>query len=80
MIELTEQQQEGLRKGQPIRLRDPRTNQTYVLMRAEDFDRLKESFYDDSPWTDEERDALAWEAGGTAGWDEMDEYNHYGEG
>ena len=31
--------------------------------------------YDDSPWTAEERDALAWEAGKHAGWEEMDEYD-----
>jgi hypothetical protein len=39
------------------------------------YDRLKG--YDDSPWTDEERDALAWEAGQSAGWDDMDDYDHY---
>jgi hypothetical protein len=39
------------------------------------YDRLTE--YDDSPWTAEEMDALAWEAGQSAGWDEMNEYNHY---
>ena len=31
--------------------------------------------YDDSPWTAEERDALAWEAGKHAGWDDMGEYD-----
>jgi hypothetical protein len=31
--------------------------------------------YDDSPWTAEERDALAWEAGKHAGWEDMDEYD-----
>jgi hypothetical protein len=33
--------------------------------------------YDDSPWTDEEMEFLAWEAGKLAGWEEMDEYDNY---
>ncbi len=34
---------------------------------------------DDSPWTEEEADALAWEASQLAGWNDsrMDEYNEY---
>jgi hypothetical protein len=31
--------------------------------------------YDDSPWTSEELDALAWETGNLAGWDDMCEYD-----
>ena len=31
--------------------------------------------YDDSPWTAAERDALAWEAGRHAGWQDMSEYD-----
>lgn len=31
--------------------------------------------YDDSPWTPEELQALAWEAGRRTGWEEMDEYD-----
>jgi hypothetical protein len=31
--------------------------------------------YDDSPWTREELHALAWEAGKSLGWDDMDEYD-----
>jgi hypothetical protein len=43
-------------------------------------ERMEGLLYDDSPWTDEERDALAWDAGRPAGWDGMDEYDHYAEG
>src|SRR4051794_7455116 len=43
------------------------------------YDRMKELLYDDSPWTDEEMDALAWEAGQHAGWGDMDEYDNYPE-
>jgi hypothetical protein len=45
---------------------------TLLRLRAE---RLMESEYDDSPWTSQEREALAWEAGKSAGWEDMDEYD-----
>lgn len=35
----------------------------------------KEGEYDDSAWTREELQALAWEAGKQAGWEDMDEYD-----
>jgi hypothetical protein len=63
MIELTEQQRQELDGPGPARARDPQTNQTYVLVPAEVYQRLIELDYDDSPWTDEEMDLLAEEAG-----------------
>ncbi len=62
VIELTEQQLQAIENSEatsPRRI-DP---------------RLKEGEYDDSPWTREELEALAWEAGRQAGWDDMDEYD-----
>jgi hypothetical protein len=32
--------------------------------------QLKEEEYDGSPWTREEREAVAWEAGKQAGWED----------
>ncbi|MCI0461620.1 MAG: hypothetical protein L0Z62_32115 [Gemmataceae bacterium] len=61
MIELTQEQRRELQGPEPIVI-DPETNQAYVLVRREVYERLKE-LYDDSPWTDEEMDALAEEAG-----------------
>ena len=59
MIELTEDQQHAVATDpEPCRLVNPRTNQTYVLIRAELYERLKELLYDDGPWTDEEMDLL----------------------
>ncbi len=78
MIELTEQQRQELYNGKLVRVRDSQTNETLVILRPEVYDRLKEAIYDDSPWTDEEMDALAWEAGQTAGWDSMDKYDSFG--
>jgi hypothetical protein len=54
----------------PARVVNPRTNETFVLLRAEEYERLMAEEYDDSPWTREELEAAAWEAGERAGWDE----------
>jgi hypothetical protein len=77
MIELTEEQMEAVRHGtpEPPRVVNPRTKETFVLLPIDEYKRLKESEYDDSPWTREELHALAWEAGKQIGWEEMDEYD-----
>lgn len=77
MIELTEQQKQAVGSGEVVRLRE--NGQEYVLVRADVYDRLIQEGYDDSPWTDEEMELLAWEAGKDAGWEKMDEYDHYPE-
>jgi len=77
MIELTEQQVDALEKTgrTPLCLTNPRTKETYVLLRVDEYQRLKQDEYDDTPWTREELQALAWEAGKRVGWEEMDEYD-----
>jgi hypothetical protein len=81
MIELTEQQMQALANSEatPPRVVNPRTKETFVLLRVEEYEQLKEEEYDDSPWTSDERHALAWEAGKHAGWDDMDEYDEVAE-
>ena len=74
MIELSEEQQQHLSEPETPAI-DPRTKQEYVLVRKEIYERMKELVYDDSPWTDEEMDALAWAAGKHTGWEEMTEYD-----
>jgi hypothetical protein len=54
---------------------NPRTKETFVLLRIDEYERLKQAEYDDSPWTREELHALAWEAGKHLGWEEMGEYD-----
>ena len=76
MIELTHEQRQELANPEP-RARDPQTNETYVLVKADVYERMKGLLYDDSPWTPEEADALALEAGTSVGWDDMDEYDDY---
>ena len=77
-IELTREQLRSA-EGSPLRLTDPETSREYFLVGKETYEHLQELLYDDSPWTDEEMDALAWETGKNAGWDDprMDEYNDY---
>jgi hypothetical protein len=77
MIELTEQQVQALENANatPPQVVHPRTRETYVLLRVDEYKRLKEDEYDDSPWTREELQALAWEAGEHGAWEDMDEYD-----
>ena len=77
MIELTEQQMQALENPEstPPRIVNPRTRETFVLLRVDEYERLKEDEYDDSPWTSAELQALTWEAGKHAGWEDMDEYD-----
>ena len=77
MIELTEHQVHALETPEttPPRVVNPRTRETFVLLRVDEYERLKEDEYDDSPWTREELHALAWEAGKPLGWEEMDEFD-----
>ena len=56
----------------PPRVVSPRTKETFVLLRVEEYERLKEEEYDDSPWTREELQALAWERVKHEDWDEYD--------
>ena len=74
MIELTEQQATALNNLQstPTRVVNPRTKETFVLLRADEYERLKENEYDDSPWTRDELHAVAWQTGEQTEWEEYD--------
>jgi hypothetical protein len=75
MIELTEQQADALAHAEatPPRVVNPRTKEVFVLLRTEEYHRLKEVEYDDDPWTREELQALAAEVAERTGWDEYDD-------
>jgi alpha-D-ribose 1-methylphosphonate 5-phosphate C-P lyase len=77
-IELTEHQIAVVqaKAPAPTHVVNPRTQETFVLLSVDEYRRLKAIDYDDSPWTREEMEALAWETGKAAGWDEMDEYDN----
>lgn len=42
MIELTEQQRGELGGRQPVEVRDPRTNEVYVLIRKDVYERVRD--------------------------------------
>ena len=75
IIHLTEQQIEAVQQRllTPPRVVNPRTHETFVLLPIDEYQRLKKGEYDDSDWTKEELQALAWEAGKQAGWEDLDE-------
>ena len=75
MIELTEQQLQALENPEttPLRLMNPQTKEMFVLLRLDEYERLKEDEYDDSPWTREELEALAWEVAERTDWEEYDD-------
>jgi len=75
VIELNEQQMQALEAPEavPLRVVNPRTKEAFVLLRVDEYERLKEQEYDDSPWTREELQALAWETAKRTGWAEQDD-------
>lgn len=74
MIEMTEQQMQALETPDvtPPRIVNPRTQEMFVLLRVDEYERLKQDGYDDSPWTREELEALAWERVKHEDWDEYE--------
>ena len=77
IIPLTEQQMQAVAASgeTPPTLVDSHTQTTYVLIRKDLYERMTGEEYDDTPWTAEERHALAWEAGKHAGWEDMSDYD-----
>ena len=61
MLELTEHQQAVVSPdATPVRLVNPQTQETFILLRKNEYDRLTADDYDDSPWSRDELEALAW--------------------
>jgi alpha-D-ribose 1-methylphosphonate 5-phosphate C-P lyase len=75
MIELTDDQVRALSEPQtnPPQVLNPRTNEAFVLLSVEEYKKLAADAYDDTPWTREELQALAWETSERAGWDLEDD-------
>ncbi|MBI3409236.1 MAG: hypothetical protein HY040_12890 [Planctomycetes bacterium] len=79
MIELNEQLKQALaaNRDEPVRVIDSQTQQVFVLLRAEVYDKLKALVYDDSEFAVRQAYSLMDEVAAKAGWDdpEMDVYN-----
>ena len=75
MIELTEKQMQALERPEviPPRIMHPLSKEMFVLLRVDEYERLKQGEYDDSPWTREELQALAWERVKHENWDEYED-------
>ena len=65
MLELTEQQWQSLEvpDDAPARLVNPLTQEKFVVVREAEYERLTDDGYDydDTGFTEEDRNALAWE-------------------
>jgi len=72
MLELNEQQQQAVASmdAAPVRLLNPMTQETFVLLRKDEYERLTTDDYDDSPWSRGELEALAWHNAERAGTDD----------
>ena len=75
-MQLTKEQLEAVRNGQPVRLQEEGT--AMILVRADLFEKLERTSYDDAPWTDEEMDLLAAEDADALGWEGMEVYEDEG--
>jgi len=75
VLELTEQQQQAVASpdATPVRLVNPQTRETFVLLRKDEYDRLTTDDYEDSPWSRDELEALAWHNAERAGNDDADD-------
>jgi hypothetical protein len=76
MIELSDEQQKAVlsQPGLPLRVVAPTTGQAFVLLPAEEYERLTSAAYDASPWSDDEMDVLAAEDADRLGWQGMESY------
>jgi hypothetical protein len=75
LIELTEQQAQAIEHvaSRPQRVINPRTKETFVLLRVDEYERLKAEEYDDRPCSREELQGLAWEIAKRNDWEEYDD-------
>jgi hypothetical protein len=75
MIQLTDQQIHELENLEaiPPRAVNPHTNETFILLRVSEYERLKEHEYDDSPWTRKDLESAAWHTAEGTAWDEYDD-------
>jgi hypothetical protein len=76
MFELTPEQRKELVRPEPLAL-DPETQETYVLVRKDVYDRVKGLLYDDGEFPIRDAYPLMDEVAAKAGWDDpaMDIYN-----
>lgn len=74
-IELTDDQMRALSQPHPHppQVVNPRTREAYVLLRVDQYKKLTEDLYDDSPWTREELESVARQTAERSAWDAQDD-------
>ena len=74
-IKLTEDQVQALSQplSFPPEVLNPRTKEAFVLLRMDQYKKLTENLYDDSPWTREELESLARQTAERTGWEAEDD-------
>ena len=81
MIELNDEQRQAVSEypDEPLRLMDATTQQAYVLVQAEVYDRLKGLLYEDGEYPTSESYPLVDEVLAKEGWDDpiMDVYDDF---
>jgi hypothetical protein len=70
MSELTEEQRRALQNGKAENVTGPDTNEAYVVVGKEVYDRVRRLLYDDSDWTDNDLRMLLARSTKDNGWDE----------
>jgi len=80
MVELTAEQHAAMMTApeRPLQLVDPATQRAFVLLPADEYQRLVSERYDASSWTDEEMALLALEDADRLGWEGMEPYQDPG--
>ena len=65
--------------NQPARVLDPETNVSYVLVREDEYQKIRDASESDPPESVEDLYQLSQEAFGKTGWDDpkMDDYDNY---
>ena len=80
-LPLTEEQRRAIaaNQGEPVRLIDPKTNAVFVLMRADEYERVRSLLEDDFDVRDTY--AAQFASAMRAGWGDsaMDDYDNYDE-
>jgi len=77
-MNLSSDQIQALKEGEPVQVVPPEVGQECVLLRRDVYDRIAH-LLDDAPLSDEELTRLGWESGRQLGWDtpEMAQYDTY---
>jgi hypothetical protein len=78
VFELTHEQSQELANPEP-RAIDPQTKQTYVLVREDMFEKIKNLICDDEEWSEETLRSQLSRSSQANGWNEpeMDDYDRY---